>query len=136
MNIAKFSPVDIEERKKWDFRPGDKIKVWYKIKEGDKTRSQVLDGIVIARKHNFEPGATFTIRKIREGVGVEHIFPIYSPNIEKLEIIQKGKARRAKLYYIREKAAKEIKKRMKQIKMEKVEIPAEIPEEQKEVKKE
>lgn len=135
MNIAdivKFSPVDIEERKKWDFRPGDKIKVWYKIKEGDKTRSQILDGIVIARKHGFEPGATFTVRKIREGVGVEHTFPVYSPNIEKIELAQKGKARRAKLYYIRKKTAKEIQKKMRQMETEKAEIIVE----QKEAKKE
>lgn len=131
-NIVKFSPVDIEERKKWDFRPGDKIKVWYKIKEGDKTRSQVLDGIVIARKHGFEPGATFTIRKIREEVGVEHTFPVYSPNIEKIELAQKGRARRAKLYYIRKKTAKEIKKKMRKMETEKAKIIVE----QKEAKKE
>lgn len=127
----KFSPVNIEEREKWDFRPGDKIKVWYKIKEGDKTRSQVLDGIVIARKHGLEPGATFTVRKIREGVGVEHTFPIYSPNIEKLELVQKGKARRAKLYYIRKKTAKEIKKKMKRMEKE-----GKIPEKREEAKEE
>ena len=118
----KFSPVDAGERKKWDFRPGDKIKVWHKVKEGEKTRSQILDGIVISRKHGFEPGSTFTIRKIYQGIGVEHTFPLYSPNVEKVEIAQKGKSRRAKLYYIREKAAKEIEKKIRQIKREKEKI--------------
>lgn len=129
-NTIKFSPVNIEERKKWDIRPGDNIKVWYKIKEGEKTRSQVLEGLVITHKHGSEPGATFTIRKVYQGIGVEHTFPLYSPNIEKIEILSRGKTRRAKLYYIREKAAKEIRRKIKQIKREK-EVLEEVKEEPK-----
>ncbi len=111
-----------------NIQPGDTIKVWQKIKEGDssrkggaeadKTRLQAFEGIVIAKKHGSEPGATFTVRKMIGDIGVERIFPLYSPNIEKIEIISHSKTRRAKLYYIRTKAAKEIRKKMKQTKAE------------------
>ena len=112
---TKFSPVDIEERKKLDLRPGDTVRVWQKIKEGDKTRSQAFEGLVLARKHGTEPGATFTVRKVSEGIGVERIFPLYSPVIEKIEILRRGgKVRRAKLYYIREKAERETRRKMRQ----------------------
>ncbi|MDP3785325.1 MAG: 50S ribosomal protein L19 [bacterium] len=112
---TKFSPVDIEERKKLDLRPGDTVRVWQKIKEGDKTRSQAFEGLVLARKHGTEPGATFTVRKISEGIGVERIFPLYSPVIEKIEILRRGgKVRRAKLYYIRSKVAREARRKMRQ----------------------
>ena len=110
----KFSPVDIEKRRKMDFRAGDSVRVWQKVKEGDKTRLQAFEGLVIARKHGREPGATFTVRKVSDGIGVERVFPLYSPNIEKIEIVKTGKVRRAKLYYVREKAAKEIRKKIKQ----------------------
>ncbi len=112
---VKFSPVDIEARAKLDFRAGDTVRVWQKIKEGDKTRSQAFEGLVLARKHGREPGATFTVRKVSEGVGVERIFPLYSPVIEKIEILRRGgRVRRAKLYYIREKAASEARRKMRQ----------------------
>ncbi|MEW5907812.1 MAG: 50S ribosomal protein L19 [Patescibacteria group bacterium] len=107
--------VNIEERKKWDLKPGNTVRVWQKIKEGDKTRLQSFDGLIIARKHGFESGATFTIRKISDGIGVERIFPVFSPIIEKIEIVRKSKVRRAKLYYVRNKAAREIRRKMKQI---------------------
>ncbi|KKS15998.1 MAG: 50S ribosomal protein L19 [Parcubacteria group bacterium GW2011_GWB1_41_6] len=110
----KFSPVDIEKRRQLDFRAGDSVRVWQKVKEGDKTRLQAFEGLVIARKHGREPGATFTVRKVSDGIGVERVFPFYSPNIEKIEIVKTGKVRRAKLYYVREKAAKEIRKKIKQ----------------------
>ncbi|QQG46037.1 MAG: 50S ribosomal protein L19 [Candidatus Niyogibacteria bacterium] len=117
----KFSPVDIGARAKIDFSTGDTIKVWQKVKEGDKSRLQAFEGLVIARKHGREPGATFTIRKVSAGVGVERIFPLYSPTIEKIEIVSRSKVRRAKLYYIRDKAAREIRKKMKKlIQVEKV----------------
>jgi large subunit ribosomal protein L19 len=96
-----------------DIKPGDTVKIWQKIKEGDKTRLQIFEGMVIARKHGDEPGATFTVRKMFGDIGVERIFPLHSPNIEKIEIISRSKTRRAKLYYIREKAAREIRKKMK-----------------------
>jgi len=107
--------VNIEEIKKIEIKPGNTVKVWQKIKEGDKTRLQAFEGLVIARKHGFEPGGTFTVRKISEGIGVERIFPIFSPNIDKVEIIKKLKTRRAKLYYVRTKAAKQLRKKMKEV---------------------
>lgn len=110
-----ISPVKIEERKVLDMRPGDTVRIHQKIKDGDKSRIQVFEGLVIARKHGAEAGATFTVRKIAVGIGVERIFPLYSPNIEKIEIIKRSKTRRAKLYYVRDKAAKELRKRQKQI---------------------
>lgn len=100
-----------------NIRPGDIVKVWQKIKEGDKTRLQAFEGLIIARKHGNEPGATFTIRKMVGDVGVERIFPLHSPNIEKIDIKSRSKVKRAKLYYIREKAAKVIRKKMKQMKV-------------------
>lgn len=111
----KFSPVDIEARAKLDFGSGDVIRVWQRVKEGDKSRLQAFEGLVIARKHGRESGATFTIRKVSGGVGVERIFPLYSPTIEKIEIVSHSKVRRAKLYYIRDKAARETRKKMKQL---------------------
>jgi large subunit ribosomal protein L19 len=105
----------IEERKKLEIRPGSMVKVWQKIKEGDKIRLQAFEGMVIARKHGFEPGGTFTVRKVSDGIGVERIFPIFSPSIDKIEIIKNLKTRRAKLYYVRTKAAKQIRKKMKEV---------------------
>src|SRR3989338_762310 len=107
----KFSPIDIESRKKIDLRPGDKVRVWQKIKEKEKTRLQAFEGLVIARKHGREPGATFTVRAIASGVGTERIFPLYSPVIDSIEIVRRSKVRRAKLYYIRDKSAKEIRRK-------------------------
>ncbi|NOZ86853.1 MAG: 50S ribosomal protein L19 [Deltaproteobacteria bacterium] len=82
------------------FKPGDRLKVHVKIKEGDKERIQVFEGDVIARKGK---GAreTFTIRKVSYGVGVERVFPVHSPHIEKIDLVTYGKVRRAKLYYLR-----------------------------------
>ena len=111
----KFSPVDIEARQNMDFRAGDTIRVWQRVKEGDKSRLQAFEGLVLARKHGKEPGATFTVRKVAAGVGVERVFPLYSSTIEKMEVVNRSKARRAKLYYIRDKAAREIRKKMKQL---------------------
>ncbi|HEY4510474.1 MAG TPA: 50S ribosomal protein L19 [Candidatus Paceibacterota bacterium] len=110
--------VVMDKEKKWvkAVRAGNTVKVWQKVKEGEKTRLQAFEGLVIAHKHGLEPGATFTVRKISEGIGVERIFPLYSPNIEKVDLVKSSKVRRAKLYYIREKAAKEIKKKMRKLK--------------------
>lgn len=110
----KFSPVDIEARKKLDFRAGDTIRVWSKIKdEKGKFRTQAFEGTVLARKHGTEAGGTFTVRRIASGVGVERIFPIYSPTIDKIEIVKKSHARRSKLYYIRTKAVKDVRRKMR-----------------------
>lgn len=84
-----------------DLRPGQEVRVYQKIKEKDKERLQTFEGLIIARKHNKEMGATITVRREISGVGVERIFPLYSPNIEKIEILKRGKVRRAKLYYLR-----------------------------------
>src|SRR4030042_3749124 len=86
----------------FDIRPGDTIKVHQKIKEGGKERIQVFEGLVLARKHGKEAGATITVRKVVSGVGVEKVFPIHSPLIAKIEVLKRGKVRRAKLYYLRE----------------------------------
>ena len=115
--IKDFSPVKIETRKKLDIKAGDTIKVWQKIQEKGKTRLQGFEGLVIARKHGKEPGATLTVRKVSSGVGVEKIFPLYSPMIDKIGIVRKAKVRRSKLYYIRKKATKEARRKMKQIKI-------------------
>ncbi len=116
-----ISPVNIEERKQLDIRAGDTIRVTQKITEKDKKtgkpkiRQQAFEGLCLAVKHGREAGATFTIRKTASGVGVERIFPIYSPNIEKIEVVKRSKVRRAKLYHIRDKATKEIGRQMRNI---------------------
>lgn len=74
-----------------------------------------FEGIVIAKKHGNEAGGTFTVRKVISGIGVEKIFPIYSPTIEKIEILKKAKVRKAKLYYLREKSRKETRKKLKAV---------------------
>ncbi len=119
INKIKFSPVDIEERKKLDFRAGDTVNVASKIKdEKGKFRIQNFEGIVLARKHGTEAGATFTVRKVASGVGVERIFPLYSPMIEKIEVTKKARARRSKLYYIRNKAVKDVRNKMRSVAVE------------------
>ena len=92
-----------------DIRPGDTVRVSQKIKEGEKEKIQIFEGLVIARKHRKEMGATITVRKVISGIGVERIFPIHSPTIEKIEILKRGKVRRAKLYYLRKAKGKKAK---------------------------
>jgi large subunit ribosomal protein L19 len=118
-----LSPVDVEARGKLPITPGDTVRVWQKIierevdekskKVKERSRLQAFEGLVIARKHGREAGATFTLRKNIDGIGVERIFPLYSPLIDKIEIIRRAKVRRAKLYHIRKKAAKEIRRQMR-----------------------
>jgi len=126
MSKIKFSPVDVEARKKLDFRAGDTIRVWSKIaeekagtKKGEKStikfRFQAFEGIVLARKHGTENGATFTVRRVASGVGVERIFPLFSPNIDKIEITKKASAGRSKLYYVRTKAVKDVRKKLRSV---------------------
>lgn len=110
-----ISPVNMENRVELGIKPGDTVRVHQKIQDKGKTRIQVFEGLVLARKHGNEPGATFTVRKVASGVGVEKIFPLYSPNIDKIEITKRAKVRRAKLYYIREKVAREIKRQMRRM---------------------
>jgi large subunit ribosomal protein L19 len=114
----QISPVNVTERKALDVRAGDTVKVHQKIKEKDKYRIQVFEGLILARKHGTDAGATFTVRRVASGVGVEKIFPLYSPNIEKIEIVKRAKTRRAKLYHIRKKAAKDISREMRHVRDE------------------
>ncbi len=119
--MIKLTPVDMGSRKKLDFKAGDTVRVWSKIQEKGKTRLQAFEGLVLARKHGAEIGGTFTVRKVASGVGVERIFPLYSPNVDKIEILRRSKTRRSKLYFIRTKAVKEVKKRLKSITLSKEE---------------
>ncbi len=116
---VQFTTVDMASRKKLDFKAGDSVRVWNKIQEKGKTRLQAFEGLVLSRKHGAESGATFTVRKVASGVGVERIFPLYSPNIDKIEVLRKSKTRKSKLYYIRTKAVKEVKKRLKSVTLSK-----------------
>lgn len=128
-----FSPVKTDERAKLDLRSGDTVRVWQKIVEKGKTRLQAFEGLVLARKHGSEAGATFTVRRVASGVGVEKVFPLYSPMIDKIEITKRSKVRRSKLYHIREKAAKDVRRQMRNIRLAKdPEVVAETPASEKE----
>jgi large subunit ribosomal protein L19 len=87
------------------FQVGDSVKVHVKVREGEKDRIQVFNGLVIAMKGG-SVGATFTVRKVSDGIGVERIFPLYSPVIGKIEVLKRGRVRRAKLYYLRRRRGK------------------------------
>jgi len=116
MAMKVISPVNIEERKKLSISSGDTIRVWQKIQEDKgRFRLQAFEGLVIAKKHGQEAGSSFTVRKVVDGVGVERTFPLYSPVIDEIEVISRSKVRRAKLYFIRRKAAKEIRRKMRKI---------------------
>ena len=101
------------------FRPGDQVKVHYRIREGEKERVQVFQGVVIAHAKGGI-GATFTVRKVSFGVGVERIFPLHTPIIEKIEVVTRGDVRRAKLYYLRDLRGKKakIRERRETVKVE------------------
>jgi large subunit ribosomal protein L19 len=121
-----ITSVNTESRAKLGIRPGDTVRVEQKIiefKRGKGTdkkekiskvaRTQAFEGLVLAVKHGTEAGATFTVRATLSGVGVEKVFSLYSPAIDSIEIVRRSKVRRAKLYFIREKAAKEVKKQLR-----------------------
>lgn len=121
-----ISPVNTEGRAKLGIRSGDTVRVVQNIvelKKGKGTdkkekttknvRKQAFEGLVLAVKHGTEPGAMFTVRTTLSGVGVEKVFPLYSPAIDSIEIIRRSEMRRAKLYFIREKAAKEVKRQLR-----------------------
>jgi large subunit ribosomal protein L19 len=98
---------NIEEAQKPDrelpvFRSGDRVKVSVRVVEGEKSRTQVFEGDVIARKGGEGLKATFTVRKISGGIGVERVFPLHSPNVQKVDVVRHGRVRRAKLFYLRE----------------------------------
>jgi len=109
----QFTSVNVEARKNLDMRPGDTVKVYQKIEDKGKTRLQVFEGLILARKHGAEEGATFTVRRVANGYGVEKIFPLYSPMIDKIEVVKRSKIGQSKLYHIRRTALKQISKRMK-----------------------
>ncbi len=96
-----------------DLRSGDTVRVWQKIEEKGKTRLQAFEGLVLARKHGNEAGGTFTVRKVTSGVGVEKIFPVHSPMIDRVELVKRARMRRAKLYFIREKVARETRRQLR-----------------------
>jgi len=117
VNTVIISPVDMEARKTMDLRAGDSVRVHQKIEEKGKIRIQMFEGLVLARKHGTEAGGTFTVRRVASGVGVEKIFPLYSPMIDKIEIVKRSRVRRAKLYYIREKVAREARRLLRRTRL-------------------
>lgn len=115
-----ITPVHAPERAQLGIRPGDTVRVHQKIIERGKSRVQTFEGLVLAVKHGTEAGATFTVRAMMSGVGVEKIFPLYAPFIEKIEITRRSKVRRAKLYFIREKVAREVRRQLRNMRMVKI----------------
>ena len=100
MNVVEMLEMEQMRGDIPGFRPGDTVKVHARIKEGEKERIQVFQGVVI-RKRKGNTGATFTVRKVSYGIGVERIFPLHSPNIDKVEVVTRGSVRRSRLYYLR-----------------------------------
>ncbi len=143
-SAVKTSPVDMEARKALGLRAGDTVRVWQKIEElkegksaGKKkvvtkqVRRQAFEGLVLSVKHGTEPGSTFTVRKVASGVGVERIFPLYSPEVLEVEVLRRARVRRAKLYFIRRKAARDVKRAMRKARsftpaLAEAEAPAEV----------
>jgi large subunit ribosomal protein L19 len=110
MNISQLGELkkDLPE-----MRAGDTVRVYEKVAGEQKKKSQVFEGILISKKHGKGINATFTLRAILEGLGVEKTYPLHSPLIEKIEVVKKGKAKRAKLYYLRNETEKKIRKKLK-----------------------
>ncbi len=105
MDIVKAIEQEYKKEELAKFNIGDTVKVYVKIKEGNRERLQAFEGTVIKRQ-NSGLNETFTVRKLSQGIGVERTFPMHSPKIEKVEVTRKGKARRAKLYYLRDRVGK------------------------------
>jgi large subunit ribosomal protein L19 len=135
-----ITPINAEGRAKLGIRPGDTVRVIQNITElkkgrgADKkekttknVRKQAFEGLVLAVKHGTEAGATFTVRTTLSGVGVEKVFPLYSPAIDSIEIVKRSKVRRAKLYFIREKAAKEVRRQLRGARMMNVKSDETLP---------
>lgn len=112
-----ITPVKTDERTKLGIKPGDTVRVHQKIIEKGKSRTQTFEGLVIAVKHGKEAGSTFTVRAVMSGIGVERVFPLYAPFIEEIEIVKRSKVRRAKLYFIRDKAAREVRRQLRNARM-------------------
>ena len=112
---TQYIPESTRNRKDFDIKAGDTVKVHLKIQEKGKTRIQTFEGLVLARKHGRENGGTITVRKVSNGVGVERIFPLYSPVIESIEITRRAKVRRSKLYFLRDVVAKAMRYKLRRI---------------------
>ncbi len=116
MNAAAFVHDQLLQKKEFpNFKPGDNVTVNYKIQEGNKERIQSFKGDVIKRQGQGGT-ATFTVRKISDGIGVERLFPLYSPNIDSIKLHKVGKVRRSKLYYLRERSGKSARISEKRVK--------------------
>ena len=105
MNLLKALESEQLKENIPEFSSGDRVRVHVKVVEGEKERIQVFEGTVIARKHGG-PSATFTVRRVSSGEGMERIFPLHSPNVEKIEVLTRGMVRRAKLYYLRDRSGR------------------------------
>ena len=116
MNLIRMIEARQMKAKRPDFSPGDTLKVHVKIKEGDKERIQIFQGTVIA-KGGRGANQSFTVRKISSGIGVERVFPLYSPSVAKIDVVKTGDGRRAKLYYLRNLKGKSarIEEKMKEL---------------------
>ena len=112
--IALFNQVHTAANRWPDLRVGWTVKIHQKVREGEKAKNQTFEGIIIAKKHGNEAGASITVRRVSGGIGVEKTLPLSLPSIEKIVVVKKSRVRRAKLYYLREKTAKEIRKKTKQ----------------------
>jgi large subunit ribosomal protein L19 len=110
-----FLSADVQNRKDFDIRSGDTVKVNLKIQEKGKTRIQTFQGLVLARKHGAENGGTITVRKVSNGIGVERIFPLYSPSIDSIEVVRRAKVRQSKLYFLRDVVAKTMRYKLRRI---------------------
>jgi large subunit ribosomal protein L19 len=135
-----YTPVNVEGRAKLGIRPGDSVRVTQNIVELKKgrgtdkkektiknVRKQVFEGLVLAVKHGTEAGATFTVRATMSGVGVEKTYPLYSPVIDSIEIVKRSPVRRAKLYFIREKATKAVRRQLRNARMLNVKSDETLP---------
>lgn len=109
----QFINNELRVRKDLDVRAGDVVRVHIKITEKGKTRIQMFEGLVLARKHGTENGGTITVRKVSNGVGVERVFPLYAPMIDKIEVVKRSRVRRSKLYFLRDKVAREVRRKMR-----------------------
>ncbi len=108
MNALEMISKESMKAEAPEFSIGDTVKVHVKIKEGDKSRIQIFEGTVIAKKHGGI-SETFTVRRVAHGCGIERVFPLHSPVVEKVEVVRYGKVRRAKLYYLRDRVGKAAK---------------------------
>lgn len=114
MDVIRSIEAEALKRELPTFRAGDRVRVHVRVVEGDKSRIQLFEGDVLGRRGGTSLQATFTVRKTSGGVGVERIFPLHSPIVEKIEVVRLGKVRRAKLYYLRELAGKKARIRERQ----------------------